>query len=317
MRMKYLFKTGFLLLSLSLFVACSDDDAVIEQPEEEQTYETEVHITDSPIDNAEIEGVFVTITGVSINGQPIEGFGKTTLDISSLNRGATELLGTLDLEAGTTSDINLSLDHETDDADQGPGSYVLVNGEKRALVTESSTINLTDQVDIQESAENKVILDFDLRKAILADENGAYSFIADNTLASSIRAVNALDTGTITGTVSDSGSSNSEAVVVYAYKAGAFEESEATADSDGRFFANAVNSSRVDANNGNFQLNFIEAGDYELHFVSYADNDADGQLDFQGEIEASGGADLDLNNISVGTGADVNVDVTLAGLIGF
>lgn len=321
MNLKYLFRTGFLLLSLSLLVSCSEDeDDLTPDPGEPgaETYETDVYLTDSPIDNAEVQGVVVTIAEVWINGEAIEGFEKTSIDVSSLHSGNTELLGSLELESGTTSEITLVLDSETDAAGETPGHYVLTaEGEKRALTTASGELDLDDQVEIHENDDNEIVLDFDLRKAVVTDESGEYHFASDSKLASSIRAVNTQETGTITGTVSDFGSSDAETMVVYAYEAGAYGEGETQTDEDGARFSNAVNSSVVSESSGDFELHFIEEGDYELHFVSYSDNDADSQLEFEGELEASTAADseLDLQNLSLGSNTEVDVDVAIIGLL--
>lgn len=320
MNLKYFFRTGFLLLSLSLLVSCSeDDDDLSPDPEPgAETYETDVYLTDSPIDNAEVEGVFVTIAEVWINGEAIEDFEKTSIDVSSLHSGNTELLGSLELESGTTSEITLVLDSETDAAGESPGHYVLTaDGEKRALTTASGEIDLNDEVEIHENDDNEIVLDFDLRKAVVTDESGEYQFVSDSKLASSIRAVNALETGTITGTVTDFGSSDSETMVVYAYKAGAYGEAETQTDEDGTRFGNAVNSSLVSEDSGDFELHFMQEGDYELHFVSYSDNDADGQLEFEGELEANSATDseLDLQNLTLGSNTEVDVDVVIIGLL--
>lgn len=319
MNLKYLFKTGILMLSMGLMVSCSDDDDDLGPGEPDaQTYETQVYLTDSPVDNAEVQGVFVTVASVMINGQAVEGFEKTTIEVSSLHSGQTELLGSLDLESGTTSDITLILDNEADASGEAPGNYVLTtDGEKQALVSGSNELNLSDNVEIHESNDNEVVLDFDLRKAVVTNESGEYSFASDSRLSNSIRAVNSIETGAITGNVSDFGSASADAVVVYAYEAGTYGESETSADDEGLRFANAVNSSVVPEGSGDFELHFIEEGDYELHFASYEDTDADGQLEFKGELEAvtASDVDIDLLDISVDANTEVSLEVVIIGLL--
>lgn len=308
------------MLGLGLLIACSEDnDDLTPDPGEPgaETYETNVFLTDSPIDNAEVEGVFVTIAEVWINGEPLENFEKTSIDVSSLHSGNTELLGSMDLESGTTSEITLVLDNETDTEGETPGHYVLAGGEKRALTTTSNEIELNDQVEIGENDENEIVLDFDLRKAVVTDENGEYHFASDSKLASSIRAVNTQQTGTITGTVTDFGNSEAETMVVYAYKAGSYEEGETQTDEEGARFPNAVNSSIISEGSGDFELHFMEEGDYELRFFSYSDNDADEQLEFEGELEANSSADSELNllNLNLASDTEVDVDVVIIGLL--
>ncbi|QED36736.1 DUF4382 domain-containing protein [Antarcticibacterium arcticum] len=315
MNVKNLFKTGFLILSMGLAVSCSEDDMETGEPDG-QTYKTEVYLTDAPIDNAEVEAAFITVTGVKVNGKSIEGFEKTTVNVSSLQNGDTFLLGDLELESGTTSQISLILDNDTDVNGVAPGNYILTNsGEKIALVSTAGEIAVKDDVEIWENNENQIILDFDLRKSIVSTGEGNYEFVSDTQLSNSIRAVNSLDAGSITGTVSDFGTTQSESMLVFAYEKGTYTETEAQANAEGVLFANAVSSAKVQEANGDFELHFIEEGDYELHFISYADNN-NGQLELQGEIEATSTTSIDLSDVSVEAGGNVELEIILIGLLG-
>ena len=315
MNLKNLFKPTLLVVCLSLFIACSEDEDDLGPGEPNQeTYNTEVYVTDAPIDNAEVDAAFVTITGVKINGETIDAFEKTTINLSALQNGETQLLGDVDLEAGTTSEIVLMLDNETDASGEAPGNFILTtSGEKKALVSTSGEINVSENVNIHESSDNQIVLDFDLRKLIAADASGEYRFVSDSKLANSIRAVNTLETGTITGTVTDFGSVNSDALVVFAYEAGAYSESEAEADDEGITFSNAVTSSLVNETNGDFELHFVEDGDYELHFVAFEDTDADGSLEVKGEVEATSATEIDLGGFSVDANSEVDLQIVLLG----
>lgn len=310
-------KTGVLMFSMGLLVSCSEDDGDLGTGEPDaQTYQTEVHLTDAPIDNAEVDAAFITVTGVKIDGKSLEGFEKTTINVSSLQNGKTELLGDLELETGTTSNIVLILDNETDVSGEAPGNYILTTaGEKKALASTSGEISINDNVEIGESNNNEIILDFDLRKIIAADENGDYRFVSDAEISNSIRAVNNLNAGTISGTVNDFDDSQFESMVVFAYEKGTYSEAETQANAEGVLFSNAVISSSVNDNNGDFELHFVEEGDYELHFVSFTDNDSDGHLELQGEVEASSATAVELSGFSVEAGGNVNLEVVLLGLL--
>lgn len=299
-------------------MSCSEDEDDLNPGEPEgDTYETNVYITDSPLDNAEVESVFITIAEVQINGEAIEDFEKTTLEISSLHSGSTELLGSIDLESGTTSDITLVLDNETDASGELPGNYIVTaDGETQAITNSSSEIDVNDDVAIAEDNENEVVLDFDLRKMLSINEEGEYAFASGSQLSNSIRAVQYSQTGVISGTVTEFGEAENETVVVYAYEAGAYEESEAESNGGVRF-ANAINSSLVTEDSGDFELHFMEESDYELHFVSYSDADQDGQLEFEGELEATaeGETGVDLSNFSLESGTEVSLEVIIVGLL--
>ena len=105
--------------------------------------------------------------------------------------------------------------------------------------------------------------------------------------------------------------------MVYAYEAGTYGESETSADDEGLRFANAVNSTVVTGSSGDFELHFIEEGDYELHFASYEDSNADGQLEFKGELEAETATDVDtdLLDLSVDANTEVSLEVVIIGLL--
>ena len=67
--------------------------------------------------------------------------------------------------------------------------------------------------------------------------------------------------------------------------------------------------------NNAYQLNFLESGDYELHFVSYKDKNSDGKLDLQGEFQASILSGLNIGAVSVSANVTVTADISLTGLL--
>ena len=299
---------------LSLLVSCSKDDDGDTGTTPDETYSTQVYLTDAPIDNAEVQGVFVTVAEVKVNGQALEGFQKTTIEVSSLTEGSTELLGNVELEAGTTSDIVLVLDGAADASGEAPGNYVLTTeGEKKALNSSEISISLDDNAEILAAEENELILDFDLRKSITQNAEGEYSFAGE--LSNSIRAVNKAETGTITGNISNYAAAEADALVVYAYKADAYSESEAETNGNGQAFTNAVSSTLVSEGSGDFSLHFIEEGDYELVFAAYEDKDNGGSLELQGQVNMNLAGELDLSGISVESNSTVNLDLAVDGLL--
>lgn len=309
-------KPTFCFLFLTALFSCSTDEESTES-ETSETYSTDVYLTDSPIDNAEVKGVFVTIADVKVNGNSINGFARTTIDVSSLTEGSTKLLGNIDLEAGTTSNIVLVLDNETDASGKTPGSYVLINdGSKKAIATEQNSININDDAEIFASEENELVMDFDLRKSIKQSAEGNYSFVSTSQISNSVRVVNTIETGTITGTVSNTTSTEADAVVVYAYEAGSYSENEIQEDGNGMAFTNAVSSAAVNGSNGHFSLHFLEEGEYELVFASYEDSNNDGHLELQGELQMNLTGNLALDGIVVNSGSTVELDLAVEGLLG-
>ena len=85
---KSIFKIGMLALVMA-FGSCEKDK--VDNNAEKQN--TEVSITDAPIDNANVSAAFVTITDVKIDGVSIEGFNTTTVDLLKLQNGKKLSLG--------------------------------------------------------------------------------------------------------------------------------------------------------------------------------------------------------------------------------
>lgn len=301
-----------LLLGLIFFVSCSEDDS-LENPGDGEN-STAVYLTDAPVDQANVEAVFVTVSEVRVNGKAIEGFNKTTIQLSSLTKGRTELLGNLNLKSGTTSNISLVL-ADTDASGNGPGNYVVLNGGAKQKLSGATEINIKDQVEIVNDARNEIVIDFDLRKTV-KQEGDNFSFVSKTQLENNLRTVNKLIAGAVKGKADNRSEAEGEVVVAYAYKKGTFSNSESNANSEGINFANAVSSSVVSKSNGEFEIHFLEEGDYELHFASYSDNDQDGKLEFTGMVEANAVSSLDLNSFRVASNSEVNIQISFKGLLG-
>ncbi len=315
MKFKNALNVGFLLLMISFFTSCSKDnnDKNLTNPSNDG-YATAVYVSDAPIDNANVQGVFVTITGVSVNGKAIDGFNKTTVNLSSLQNGNTQLLGDMNLQSGTTSDIKLTLDGAADANGDAPGNYVLLSdGSKQALTMASNEISVNDNAEINETDNNELVLDFDLRKAIVSNSNNEFSFVSNSELSNSVRAVNTLNAGTIKGSVDNS--TSNDTTVVYAYKKGTYSSSETDAAGDsGVRFANDVTSAVVNGS-GDFKLNFMDAGDYELHLASYSDSNNDGSIEFNGMLQATSDTSIDIQDISVDANSETDVQISVSGLL--
>lgn len=296
---------------LSLIISCSKDNDT-DNPSE--TYSTDFKMTDGPIDNANVEAVMVTIAEVKVDGQSLEGFNKTTLDVKALTDGSTQTLGSLDLAAGTYSNLELVLDYETDAAGNTPGCYVLMADQTKDQITATAnSIQVDDAFEVFASASNDVVIDFDLRKTIKNDSGSDFEFVTMAELSSGIRAVAESTTGSIEGTV-DKGNEQMDKLVVYAYKKGTFNAETETQGqgSSGITFANAVTSAEAKGITNSFSLNFLEEGEYELVFVGY-NEDSQGDASFNALLQAEALAGLDLGAISVTSALSVNATVTLTG----
>ena len=309
---KSIFKMGMLALVIA-FGSCEKDK--MDTNAEKQN--TEVSITDAPIDNANVSGAFVTIADVKIDGVSIEGFNTTTVDLLKLQNGKKLSLGNLDLNVGAVSNITLVLDYAQDQNGNAPGCYVqTINGTKHELKSTVSEIKINDKVDIITNTANEIVIDFDLRKTIIASGSSAndqYDFASATELSSGLRLVNNAKAGSISGTVSDN-ENTSEKIIVYAYKKGTYTASESQSQgASGIIFANAVTSATVNSFSGAYQVNFLKEGDYEFHFASYSDTDNDGKFEYEGMLSVESLTNVKLNAIKVSSKINLNLSVKVTG----
>jgi hypothetical protein len=300
-----------LVFSSLFFTACDKDDST----DDDLQGTARVEITDGPSDDTNIRAVMVTVADVKVDGQSIEGFSKTTFDLSSYQNGNTKMLGDLNLDAGSYNNLTLVLDYEKDENGNSPGTYVEeMDGTKNTLMSTTTAINLSNDFDIMSDQTTDLVIDFDLRKSIrrTSDGNG-YEFVSSADLQSAVRFVVKDEAGMVSGNVDNMGGAT-ERVMVYAYKKGKFNRSKETNVQNGLAFTGAVTSTMADEN-GNYELHFLEEGDYELHFARYEDNDNDGKFELEGTLLLDILSSINLENISVGANANVTVNVTITGIL--
>ena len=95
--MKSFLKGSLMLLAVfTLFARCSDDEGSTS----DVTGTVNFELTDGPIDDANIEGVFITVIGVEVDGEPVDSFTKQTINLMDYQGGTTKLLGSFQVEAG-------------------------------------------------------------------------------------------------------------------------------------------------------------------------------------------------------------------------
>jgi hypothetical protein len=298
-----------LLAGLVLF-SCNKDDSGKDRGT------VQIEITDSPADDANVKAVFVTVADVKVDGKSLEGFSKTTVEISALQNGLTEALCNTELDAGAYSEITLVLDYDQDASGAAPGCYVVdAGGLKKKLSSQASEIKLAYNFAIEAEKSLNLVADFDLRKCIArAGAAGEYTFATKAEMEKGIRVVRKDRCGKIEGDFSDL-LSNSDKVVVYAYKKGSFNKGVETKaqGASGVQFSNAVCSAAVGAN-GKFELHFLEAGEYEIHFASYKQN-AQGEMALNAMLSVDVLNSINLGAISVSASASVFIDVLVTGLL--
>ena len=300
-----------------IFTQCTSDD--VDDGEQGSKTEVEIEITDAPIDNTDISGVFVTVASIKLDGETYEGFGgRKTINIYALQNGNTEVLGLGEMNAKTYTNITLVLDAEVDQNGNSPGCYVMTaNGTKDDLyanVSGMQEIVISKTFNTAEENRNRIVLDFDLRKTIDAQSSGSttdYEFKSNATLKSSIRVVKRSQSGNVQGRISGNIDASSK-TVVYAYQKGTYnQDTQATSSTE---FSGAVTSCNPDSQ-GNYTLSFMEEGEYELVCASYEDEDNDGKFELQGTLALDLLLGLNTSLVDVNAEASASLDINIVGLI--
>ena len=302
----------FSIFALSV-ASCSKDDST-----SSSMGKVNFEITDAPFDDANVQGVFVTVVAVKVDGKAIDNFSKTTIDLAAYQKGNTKVLGSADLQAKTYSNVTLVIDNATDQNGAAPGCYVMTksNG-KKAIASAATTTEILVNGNFKSTADQSstAVVDFDLRKTIVYDGTSGYKFVTVSEMANGVRIVQKSESGIIKGTTSNTAITSSDKIVVYAYKKGTFNKAAEMQGQGASFveFKNAVSSCAVD--NNAYELHFLEAGDYELHFVSYKDKNSDGKLKIQGEFQTSIVGGLNILGLSVTSSTTVTANISLVSIL--
>ncbi|WP_138429569.1 DUF4382 domain-containing protein [Fodinibius saliphilus] len=181
------FPIALLIIISMVFVSCntsSDGD----------TGTMTVEMTDAPIDSADAVNVF--IERVEVESQ--DGSGWITLNepqqeynLLDLVNGATSVIGTSELEAGTYNQIRLIL--------SGTGHSVVVDGKPYSMKApggQQTGVKLNINAEIEPDIEYVLLLDFEASRSVTkAGESGKY------VLKPVIDAKEKAITGNIAGTV--------------------------------------------------------------------------------------------------------------------
>ncbi len=288
--------TLFLALLAVSLMSCTEESA---------KGKVQLYITDAPVDDANVDAVFLSIVGVELRNndgwQTVASYDEpVTVNILDYQEGNALFLTEEELSAGTYTEARLLLDAPAENvaAASNPGCYLRYkDGSTRALFIPSgaqSGYKVKGSFTLAAGGTVAVTLDFDVRKSIVVAEASERYL-----LKPVVRLVANQEAALIEGDYLDL--AEGTRVVVYAYEAGSFSISESEANAEGIRFPNAITSTQLNAE-GEFKLAFMSAGDYELVFVTV---DEEGELvDLIGSTEAS-----------LSAGARLNLDINLAALI--
>jgi len=306
-----IFAASLIIISL-IFLKCTDDE------DGDKNGTLTIKLTDAPSDDLNISGTYITISDVKIDGEPIERFSKQTIEISAYQQGETKILTNERLEPGMYNSVSLVLNYKTDESGDFPGCYVLTtNNNVHNLAAESQTqseMTFINVFEVQPNSESSWVVDFDLRKAIVREIDSStesdYKFVSSAEMQKAFRIVEEKNTGTISGRITDEQSLGNN-IYIYAYRKDEFTE---TTEIGGQGpnnvrFANAVTSSGV-AEDGTFNLAFLQQGNYEIILVDY--EIVDGKSNFRkiliSESQTTG---YPLDNVLITGESIVNLDIKI------
>lgn len=243
-------------------VETETEDTTTSVVEDDGAALVKLSLTDAPVDDENIKGVYITFTGLKyeyINkdlGWEEAVFEKpVTLNLLDLRDGKVTSFGELKLKQGEVEHIRFMLD--TDNC------YITFNDDperKEPLQIPSGAqtgFKSTNGFVVSTSGEIDITADFDVRKSLTVTGKGVYK------MKPTIRLVNNMLAGVVAGNL-DIGTEYSK-VIVYLYEKGVYEQSESGIKSD---FSKAYASVAV-GTEGEYRLLWIAEGDYDLVVVGY------------------------------------------------
>ena len=262
-----------LLISLAAFMGCEEDDS-------QQTGTLALSLTDAPVDDTNITGVWVTITGVKYHMKDSawktfdEFEGPQKFNLLALTDSISEMLGTFEIKAGTYTQLRFMLD--APEKGQGPptspGCYLeFDDGSTQPLFVPSggqSGYKATGAFTVPSNGMVEVTADFDARKSVRETGGMQERYILQPT----IRLVVDNQAGSISGEISNMPSEGN--ITVYAYENDTYSEDEAAEPAEGETrFAKAVSSDLVDDENNCYHLWYLAPMTYDLVVVHTLDGE--------------------------------------------
>lgn len=265
------------------FTSCDDNDS-----EMSGTGTASFEATDAAVDADNISGVYLSVDELQIiaDGEVKNSImfeEPETFDLMAYQNGQTKFLGQTELDAGAYDQVRLILtsgseawveftDNTTQQIDVPSGS--------------SSGYKIFGDFEVMANGISEVVLDVDLRKALVQQGNGDFN------LRPTARLISKAESGSIQGTVDMNDMQDADRVVVYAYLEGTYNESEMSEPAEGESrFEGSINSA-VASSTGNFTLAFMPESDYELIVAKYQEDAITNDMQFESattvEVEVNG-----------------------------
>ncbi len=233
-------------------------------------------LTDAPLYDENITGVFIRVIGIEIKGNDgwtgMESFDTpVSINLLDYQNGDVYFLTEEELNAGDYKEIRLLLDmpEENGAPKSNPGTYLQYeDGSTQPLYVPSgatSGYKAKGDFSIPAGGVTSLTIDFNVRKSVVkAGNSGKYI------LKPVLRLVENNNVALIEGEVTTL--AEYESVRVYAYEDDTFTESEIIdPETDEVDFPNAVTSGSVNED-GTYKLAFMEPGTYDLYAVAFDEN---------------------------------------------
>tara|TARA_R110001592_G_scaffold30923_2_gene109898 strand:+ start:245 stop:1165 length:921 start_codon:yes stop_codon:yes gene_type:complete len=262
-----------LIIPTLIFTSCDNDS-----DELDGTGTARLEATDAAVDAENITGVFLSVEEAQFiaNGQVQNSImfeSPKEFNLMDYQNGETYILGETELDAGAYDEIRLILTSSNQ-------AYVkYVNGTKDQIEVPSGSTSgykIKGDFDVMANGMTELVLDVDLRKALVKRGNGEFN------LRPTARLITKSSAGMIKGAVDEDNMQDADKVVVYAYLKGTFNEAEEAEPADGESrFENSINSAVASNLNGNFTLAYMPEGDYELIVATYKKNQLQSEFEFE------------------------------------
>ena len=236
-------------------------------------------LTDAPVDNEDIAGVYIAISEIQVNKsnsgeanwETVKEYDEPMeFNLLELTGGEFALLGEFELTAGQYNQIRFILDIQ----EQGqqppttPGSYVEFADESTEPLFVPSGgqtgYKAVGSFEVPVNGDVEVTVDFDLRKALhITGQGNNQRYILKPTL----RLIVDSQAGNIDGTITlDTAYTD---IIVFAYEYGDWNISEAADPAEGESrFPGAVTSDKMDEDN-TYILAYLAYGTYDLAIAGY------------------------------------------------
>ncbi|MBN1820318.1 MAG: hypothetical protein JW833_06360 [Prolixibacteraceae bacterium] len=275
-----------------------------------------------PSEFNDVLGAFITISEVWLDNKKLNGFSKQTIELSAYQEGDIKLLFSGNINGGTFKKITLILDHDTDETGDFPGCYILNDDNQKEQINSCNRLNkidFTKTINVNPDKTTEVVFQADLEKILAFHlqpiNSGKWDSQNFIELSDSFKVVLKEECSMVKGEISRLNCSACE-IYVLAYKKGEIGMLENCFDQEQytTLIKNAVAGSKVKPYGG-YQLSLLEAGEYEIHLVSF-NREYNRMFRFKGMVNSSSNIPgLILKNVSVPAKSEIQLNIDIIGVI--